>query len=274
MKTKTIGIIGCVIVLIIVFIAIFSDLIAPYDADKIVGPSFQRPSADHLLGTNDIGQDIFSELVVGAKYSLLVGLFSMLISAAIGIIIGLTAGWYGGLVDNVLMKITYFIQMIPYLPLVIVLAALLKGGLWSIVLVMGMTSWPEMARVLRMQTIKVKESDYITSIAAMGAPSIYIIFRHVLRDLLPLVVYRVISRFKSAIIAESSLSFLGLSSSTIKSWGSMLYYAQAKSAFLTDAWLWWVIPPGIMISILSFGFMMVGYSIEGKMDPRLDGGRW
>jgi len=271
MKSKRIGTVGLIIVAVIIFMALYANIIAPYDPDFIAGASFQRPSADHLLGTNDIGQDIFSELIVGARFSLIVGFITMCISASIGILVGTLAGWYGGTVDSVLMKITSFVQMIPYLPLVIVLSALLRGGIFSISLVMGISSWPEMARVLRAQTMKVKNSEYITSIAAMGAGSFYILTRHISRELLPLIAYRVISRFKNAIIAESSLSFLGLAASTVKSWGAMLHYAQAKSAFLTDAWLWWVLPPGIMISLLSFGLMLVGYRIEGKMDPRLDG---
>ena len=270
MKNKSIGAVGAIIVLIIVLMAIFADFLAPYDPNFIAGAPFQKPNAEHLLGTNDIGQDIFSELIVGARYSLSVGFIAMCISAAIGIFVGVIAGWYGGAVDSILMKATSFMMIIPYMPLVIVLASLLRAGLWTTAMVMGITSWPEMARVFRAQTMKLKKSEYITSISAMGAPSLYIIRKHVLRELLPLVAYRVIARFKGAILAESSLSFLGLASSTVKSWGTMLYYAQIKSAFLTNAWLWWVIPPGLMISLLSFGLMLVGYSLEGRMDPRLE----
>ena len=271
MKNKSIGITGIIIVSLIVLMAIFSTALAPYDPHFIAGAPFQRPSSAHILGTNDIGQDIFSELLVGARYSLLVGFLAMCISSILGIFFGVIAGWYGGAVDSVLMRITTFVQIIPYLPLVIILSTLMSGGAISVAVVMGVSSWPGMARVLRAQTIKIKKSEYITTNTAMGAGSFYLLTRHVFRELMPLITYRVIDRYKRAIIAESTLSFLGLAASTTKSWGAMLYYAQAKSAFLTSAWIWWVIPPGIMISLLSFGFMLIGYSIEGKMDPRLDG---
>ena len=271
MKNKSIGIAGILIVSLIILVAVFSGVIAPYDAHHIAGAPFQKPSAAHLLGTNDIGQDIFSELLVGARYSLLVGFITMCIASSLGIPIGVFAGWYGGKIDSILMRLTTFVHIIPYLPLVIILSALLNGGPIAVSVVMGVSSWPAMARVLRAQTMKIKNSEYITSIAAMGAGSFFLLTRHVFRELVPLIVYRMIDRYKRAIIAESTLSFLGLAASTTKSWGAMLYYAQAKSAFLTNAWIWWVLPPGIMISLLSFGLMLIGYSIEGRMNPRLDG---
>ena len=270
MRSKKVGIVGIVIVSIIVLIAIFADFIIPYDANAIVGTPFQTPSANHILGTNDIGQDIFSEFIIGARYSLMVGFITMCISASIGIFIGMIAGWYGGIVDSILMKITSFVYVIPYLPLVIVLSVFLRGNIMTTAIVLGIASWPEMARVLRAQTMKIKKSDYITAIVAMGAPTAYVLTKHIVRELLPLIAYRLVARFKNAIIAESTLSFLGLSASTVKSWGTMLYYAQVKNAFLTDAWLWWVIPPGLMISLLAFGLMLISYSMEGKMDPRLE----
>ena len=267
MKSKYIGII---IVLSIVCVGIFADFIAPYDANLIVGTPFQAPSEAHILGTNDIGQDIFSELIIGARYSLLVGFITMCISATIGILIGVIAGWYGGVIDSIFMKITSFVYVIPYLPLVIILSSLLGGSLTTTAVVLGVCSWPEMARVLRAQTMKIKKKEYIMTLVAMGASSWFILTRHVSRELSPLIAYRVVARFKNAILAESTLSFLGLAASTVKSWGSMLYYAQVKNAFLTSAWKWWVIPPGLMISLLAFGLMLMSYSIEGKADPRLE----
>ena len=249
MKNKAIGIVGLILISFIACLAIFAPLIAQYDPNAVVGPSYAKPSAEFLLGTNDVGYDIFSELVYGAQYSLLVGLTSAAIAAGIGIVVGVLSGWFGGMIDSILMKITSFFITIPYLPLVIVLTAFLPKGFISMSLILGLVSWPEIARILRSQTMKMRSREYILSIQAMGVSHWYVIRTHVIRELLPLVTYQLILRIKASILSEAALSFLGLGEPTVKSWGSMLYYAQAKDAFMTDAWLWWVIPPGICIAI-------------------------
>ena len=229
-----------------------------------------KPCKEHFLGTNDIGQDIFSEIVYGTRYSLLIGFLAAMLSWLIGSVVGIVSGWFGGTVDDILMKITTFVITIPYFPLVIVLSAFMKGNLCTTAFVLGMTSWPGMARVFRSQTMKIKSSEYITSIQGMGAGNLYLLTHHVLPEILPLMIYNVIMRFKSAILSESSLSFLGLGSAVNKSWGTILYYAQAKNAFLTDAWIWWILPPGIMIILLVFGLMMIAYGMEGRANQRLE----
>ncbi|MCL2110912.1 MAG: ABC transporter permease [Clostridiales bacterium] len=262
---------GATILLFLVFIAVFADILAPYDPSAISGSPFEPPTDEHMLGTNDIGQDIFSELLVGTRYSLAVGLITTAISASLAVLIGMAAGWAGGLVDSVLMKVSSFVLAIPYIPLILVISALTRGSIWSLAIVMGLTAWPEMARIIRTQTMTLKHSEYITSIAAMGAGSTYILKKHIARELLPFIAYSITARFRTAVLAESTLSFLGFAPGIVKSWGTMLYYAQASNAFLTGAWVWWAIPPGIMITLLTLGLSFVSYSIEGKMDPRLEG---
>lgn len=261
---------GIIIVLFFILLALFAPVIAPYDPKEITGASFMPPGREHWLGTNDIGQDIFSEIVFGTRYSLMVGVMATVISWAIGSTIGILSGWYGGLLDNIFMKITTFFITIPYFPLVIVLSAFLRGNLMTTALVLGVTSWPGMARVLRSQTLQIKGSEYINSIRAMGAKDGYLLLHHVFPEILPLMAYHVIMRFKSAILSESSLSFLGLGSALNKSWGTVLYYAQAKNAFLTKAWVWWVLPPGIMIMLLVFGLMMLAYGLEGISERKVE----
>ena len=223
-----------------------------------------------MLGTNDIGQDIFSELLVGARFSLLIGLITTVISVSLAMLIGLASGWLGGVTDSLLMKLSSFVLSIPYLPLLLVISAFLSGSIWTMAFVMGVTSWPEMARVIRAQVLGLKSSEYITSIAAMGAGGRYIIAKHIIRELMPLIAYRIAARFRIAVLAESTLSFLGFSPGIVKSWGTMLYYAQSRNAFLTGAWVWWVIPPGVMITLLTLGLSLISYGFEGKMDPRLE----
>ena len=270
MKNKGFFVFGVSIVSALALIALFAPLIAPYDPSAIVSAPFLKPSSEHLLGTNDLGQDIFSELIVGTRYSLLVGLITAAISASLAIVIGMCAGWFGGVIDSLLMKVSAFVIAVPYIPLILVISTFLQGSIWATAFVMGITSWPEMARVIRAQILGLKKSEYITSIAAMGAGSLYILVRHIARELLPLIAYRVAGRFRSAILAESSLSFLGIAPSIIKSWGKMLYYAQLRNAFLTGAWIWWAVPPGLMIMLLTLGITMISYSIEDRIDPRLE----
>ena len=270
LKNKKYFYIGISILGIFVMIAVMAPYIVPFSPSEIVDASFSRPNMKHLLGTNDIGQDIFSELIYGTRYSLMTGVCATAIALLIGSPVGILAGWFGGLLDDVLMKITTFFITIPYFPLVIVLAASLKGSLITTSFVLGITSWPGRARILRSQTMKIKSSDYITTIRGMGAGDGYLLVQHVLPELLPMIIYHAILRCKSAILAESSLSFLGLGSAVNKSWGTILYYAQAKNAFLTDAWIWWILPPGIMIVLLVFGMMMIAYGVEGKVNQRLE----
>ena len=270
MNSKKIMILGLVIVLAITIVALLADFIAPFDPKEMSAP-FQSPGGAHILGTNDIGNDIFSELIYGARYSLLTGFAAMCISSLIGVLIGAISGMSGGSLDSALMKLTSFVYMIPYLPLLIVLSVFMRGSLFTTAIIIGLVSWPETARVLRAQTLKIMNAEYISVIRVMGAGKLYLFRRHILRELMPLIAHRAVYRFRTAIIAESSLSFLGLAPSTVKSWGSMLFFAQAKNAFLTDSWLWWVIPPGIMIFLLSLGLTFIAYSLETKLDPRLEG---
>ena len=129
--------------------------------------------------------------------------------------------------------------------------------------ILGVLSWPETARVLRAQTIQIRARDYLQSIRAMGAGDWYILTRHVLRELLPLVLYQAVLRVKSGILMESSMSFLGLGNPLVKSWGSMIFYAQSRNALITGAWVWWVIPPGLCICLVCLTLMMISYSLEG-----------
>lgn len=267
MKNKKILIVGCVIILFFLFVAIFAPKLAPYDPNELAAASFQKPSARHLLGTNDIGQDIFSELIFGTRYSIGIGALTALISGVIAVLVGITAGLGSAAADRLLMNLTTFVITIPYYPLVILLAALTRGGIMTTALVLGVTSWPEMARIIRAETIRIRNTAYITDIEAMGAGKPYIMLLHIIPELSPFIFQKLILRFRSAIIAESSLSFLGLGSATGKSWGTILSYAQSKNAFLTNSWTWWVIPPGMAILILVFALFLVGYCLEEHANP-------
>lgn len=268
--SRRIGQVGWAILIIMAAVALLAPALAPYDPYATVGEPYLAPSGAHLLGTNDIGQDIFSELLYGTRTSLAVGFLSAAISIVLGAVIGMAAGWFGGFIDRVLMKLTAFFMTIPFLPAVIILSAFTRPGIWTTSWILGLTSWSATARIVRSETMAVKNKDYVLTIRAMGAGSGYLLARHVVKEILPLLLYRAAARVKSGILAESSLSFLGLGSAVQKSWGAMIYYAQAKNALLTDAWLWWILPPGLCIALLSCALVMISYSAEGKLDRRLE----
>lgn len=262
MRNRIVGIVGLALLAALILMAIFAPLIAPYSPYGQTGAPFEKPGSEHLLGTNDVGQDILSEVIYGARNSLLVGALSASIALAVGIAVGLLSGWYGGAVDRLLSKVTTFFMTVPFLPSVIILSAFTNGGVWSMSVILGLLSWTETARVLRSTTMQCRESYYVKLIKGMGASDWYILTRHVLRELLPLIGYHAVMRFKSGILTESTMSFLGLGNPVAKSWGSIIYYAQAKNALLTGAWVWWIIPPGLCICLLSMSLMLVAYSFE------------
>jgi ABC-type dipeptide/oligopeptide/nickel transport system permease subunit len=253
---------GAALIALFCLVAAFAPALAPYDPFERVGTPFAVPDARHLLGANDIGQDIFSELIYGTRISLTMGILSSFIAISVGTLVGLAAGFFGGKADAFLMRIVDVALVIPMIPLMILLAAFLGPRFWNIRLVIGLLSWASPARVIRAQTMAVKNRGYIEAVKAVGGKPLYIIFRHILPPTLSIVISQLILMSSRAILMEASLSFLGLGDPTQKSWGIILYYAQARSAFLTNAWLWWILPPGLMITLLVCAFAYVGNALE------------
>ena len=267
--SNKLGLIGALMILFFVYVAVCAPLIAPYDPFERVAEPFLPPSSAHYLGTNDVGQDIFSELVYGTRISLFMGLVSALVSIAVGSVVGICAGYCGGAVDAVLMRLVDVCLTIPMLPLMIVLAAFLGSSYWNIILVIGILSWASPARVIRSQVLTVKNRGYIQAVKCLGGRPLYIMRKHVLPQTFSIIVSQFILLSSRAILLETSPSFLGLGDVTQKSWGIILYYAQAKSAFLTNRWLWWIVPPGLCITLLVIAFTYVGNALEDIMNPRL-----
>lgn len=260
--------IGTLLIVGLVLTAIFAPWIAPFDATERVARPFQVPSAAHLLGTNDIGQDIFSELVFGTRISLAVGVLAAFIAIVIGTTVGLVAGYFER-AGSVLMRVVDMILVLPFLPLLILLAAYLGRSLTNTILVIGLLSWASTARVIRSQVMVCARHDYVSAAHCIGARHWHIIVRHLLPHVMLLAVGQFVEATSAAILLEASLSFLGLGDPLQKSWGTILYWAQVRGAFLTPAWLWWVLPPGLMIVAASLGFALVGFALEQKLNPRL-----
>jgi len=264
------GLIGVVLLVMLLGIAVFAPQLSPYNPDERVGRPFQRPGEGHLLGTNDIGQDILSEIIWGTRASLTIGVVTGMLVTVAGTTVGLVAGCTGGTVDSLLMRFTDLVLIIPFLPLMILLAAFLGPSFYNLMLVIAVLMWARPARIIRSQVLTLRCRTYVEAARAAGASSGRIMVRHILPGVLPLAVAQFVMSASMAILIEASLSFLGLGDPVQKSWGSILYYAQARGAFLTGAWLWWVLPPGLLITLTVMGFAMTGFALDRYVNPRLN----
>lgn len=263
------GVSGGIIVGALLCGAVFAPLLAPYDPTERVGTPFLPPSSEHLLGTNDVGQDLLSELIFGARVSLSVGIVAAMVALLIGTSVGVIAGYYPKRLGAVMMRGVDVILILPFLPLLIVLAAYLGRSLLNTILVIGILIWAEPARIIRSQVLSLRAREYVLAARSMGAPDRWTILRHIVPRTALLATGSFVRAVSSAILLEAALSFLGLGDPIQKSWGSTLFWAQARGAFLTPAWKWWVLPPGLLIMLASLGFALIAFSLEERINPRL-----
>jgi peptide/nickel transport system permease protein len=260
--------IGAAILLFFILVGIFAPWIAPYDPDEFVARPHQPPSTDYWFGTTGSGEDVFSQTVWGTRISLGTGLLVGVAVTVIGALIGMTAGYFRGRVDDLLSLITNVFLIIPGLPLIVVLAAFLPAGFWTIAGVLTVTGWAWGARVLRSQTMSLREKDYVASALVSGENSFRIIFAEILPNMLSIVVAGMFGAVTYAIGAQAGLEFLGLGNPSSTSWGTNLYWAQNNAGLLTGAW-WTIIPAGICIALIAFSMSMINYAIDEVTNPRL-----
>lgn len=268
-RSRRLALVGAVILGILLLCAAAAPWLAPYDPTERVTRPFAAPSTDHWLGADDVGHDLLSMLIHGAQISLFVGVVAALVATTIGTAMGIAAGYVRGAVDTVLMRIVDVVLSLPVLPLTIVIGVFAGPGLGTQVMVISAVLWAGLARELRAQVLTLRERDYIQAERAMGAGPVYVLRRHVLPAILPLVIPQFVLTVKTAILLEASLAFLGLGDISAASWGAMLSMAHARNAFLTDAWVWWVLPPGIAIAVTVLGFALLGNAIEERSRPIL-----
>ena len=261
--------VGTLVLAAILFVAVFGPSLSPYDPRQVVARPYLAPSAAHWLGTNDIGQDIFSEILWGTRTSLLIGLIAATAAVLVGTGVGIVASLAGGWLDQALMRMTDVVLTMPFLPLAIVLAAFLGPSLWNTALVIALVIWARPARVVRSQGLSIVSRSYVEAAHALGGGFGHVLARHVLPGVLPLALSQFILATSGAILTEASLAFLGLGDPIQKSWGTILFYAQARGAFLNGSWPWWVLPPGLLISATVLSFALIGRSLEGVLMPRL-----
>ena len=253
---------------VFVFVAIFGNLLAPYDPYASSTDVLAPPSSEHWLGTTEVGSDVFSQLLVGARVSIVVGISAAVISAVLGTAVGLTGGYFGGWTDKLLDAFENWFLVIPQLPLMIVLARLLNPSVFVLVIVIGITSWAGTGRIVRSQVLTLKERAFVERSRALGAGDWHIIRRHILPNALPLIFANTVLIVAVSILAEASLSFLGLGDPTRISWGTMLENGFDAGAPSAGAW-WYIIPPGLCITVLVFVIGLIGYVFEQHVNPRL-----
>lgn len=268
-KKGSVPLLGLVLFLMFFILAVCADIIAPHDPWERFDP-YLEPGPSHWLGTNDLGHDILSELIHGSRASLLVGLGAAVLATAIGLCIGLFAGYYKGTPDEILMGITDVFLMIPRIPLVILLAAFLKPSYWIIALVIGLLWWTSTARVVRSKSLQVSEMNFVLSSKCLGFSNIHIIFTDIFPNIIQIVIPKFMLTVAAAMITEASLSFLGLGDPSMKSWGMMINFAFTKGGLVNALW-WWFIPPGLCITFFVYAVVLLGYSFEEKEQAAMGG---
>lgn len=284
-KRNRLGMVGLIILLAYVAMAVFSGPVmsvlafigdwdqawGPFDIDESADKEAD-PSSQHWLGTDTYRQDILARIIYGSRVSLLVGLVATVVSMGLGALVGLLSGYWGGVRDEVLMRVTDVFLVIPWLALMIVFAAVLPGGatVGKVVLVIGITGWSSTARIVRAQVFSLKERSFVERARAIGADDIYIVRKHIFPNVFPLMFANAILTVALSILSESTLSFIGLGPdpSEVVTWGNMLEEAQLASAIQQGLYPW-VVVPGLMIVFVVLGFTFMGYALDEIFNPKL-----
>jgi peptide/nickel transport system permease protein len=271
-RRNPLGMVGLVILGVFVLVALLAPVIAGREqldpTCPCAGSPLQPPTVEFPFGTDDLGRSVFALTVWGSRISLMVGLFATVISILIGSVVGIVAGYYGRWTETALMRLTDWFLVIPFLPLAIVLASLLSPSLMVIVFVIGITSWPSTARIVRAQVLSVKTRPYVERARALGASNWHLTTRHILPNVGPIIFANTVLLVAIAILSETTLSFLGLGDPLSISWGTILEAAFNAGAATAGNW-WWLVPPGVAIVLVVLAFTMCGYALDEILNPRL-----
>lgn len=260
--------VGAGVLCLAVVIAVLSSWIEPYHPSQIVGAVFAHPSAVHWLGLDGVGADVLSQLVQGARISLVVGAAATAVSMSMGAGVGILSGYFGGIVDGILMRITDFFLVVPYLPLLIIVAAVWGASLTHIILLIGLLQWTWTARIVRSQVKSIRQRTYVRRARSVGAGNTRIIISHVVPQIGPLLVSLAVLHVGYAIFSEAALDFLGLGDPSVVSWGTMIEHAFQRTAIASGAW-WAIVPPGLCITAVVVSCFLIGQAVEEALDPGL-----
>ncbi|MFF1838923.1 ABC transporter permease [Streptomyces sp. NPDC058231] len=270
-RTHRGGLWGLAGLILIALVAVFAPTLVGAGSQSVTaapGGALEAPSAEFPLGTDQFGRSVLALLVWGARVSLTVGLLAAFLCVAIGTVVGIVAGHFRGWYSTVLMRVTDWFLVMPTLVLAIALATVMDRSIWTVVIAIGVTTWPTTARLVRAQTLAVESRPYIERARALGGGHGHIMARHVLPNVMPLVLAQTTLVISGAILTEATLAFLGLGDPTITSWGGMLQDAREAGAVSAGDW-WYLAPPGIAIALVSLSFTLCGRAIESVLNPRL-----
>ncbi|MBC9711756.1 ABC transporter permease [Streptomyces sp. TRM66268-LWL] len=270
-RTHRSGLWGLAALILIALIAICAPLLVGADSESVTdapGQAMEDPSGEFPLGTDQFGRSVLALLVWGSRVSLTVGLLAAFLCVAIGTVVGIVAGHFRGWYATVLMRVTDWFLVMPTLVLAIALATVMDRSMWTVILAIGITTWPTTARLVRAQTLAVESRPYIERARALGGGHGHIMLRHVLPNVMPLVLAQTTLVISSAILTESTLAFLGLSDPTVTSWGGMLQDAREAGAVSAGHW-WYLAPPGLAIALVALAFTLCGRAVESVLNPRL-----
>lgn len=262
------GAVGVSALGVIVALALLAPWVAPHGRREKVGSVYEAPSWSHPLGMDDAGTDMVTLMLWGARTSLLVGFAAALVAVVVGGSIGLVAGYAGGKTDAFLMRVTDYMLVIPDIPLLLIVAAVWGRSLTSVILIIGLLSWARLARVVRSETMSVRERAYVKRALTIGAGGARVVVQHVLPQVVPLLLTLAIFAVGNAILVETAIAFLGLGDPSAISWGRLIQNAFAGQAVSRGAW-WAIMPPGLAVGMLILSCTLIGRALEEKLNPRL-----
>lgn len=273
LRYDKLALLGVVLLVFFIGVAIFADGIAPhgprdrhYDEEGTIR-RLEPPTAEHPFGTTDVGRDIFSQVVLGTRTALTVGLLAALLVTVVGSVVGIVAGYYGGWVDTVIMRVVDFFYAIPFIPFVIVLSAVLKPSIWNVILAVSLLSWRTVARLVRSQVLSIVERPFIKAGRVAGAGDLRLMVKYILPNVIPLILLEMAFMVNWAIAAEASIAFLGFGDPSVPSWGQILHIVFSTGNSRV-AW-WWITTPGVAIVLLLLSIFFVARALEEVVDPRL-----
>ena len=261
------ALLGILVLAAILLMAIFAPLLSPYSPTEYTGRIFSSPSNDHLLGTDSMGQDIWTRLLFGARTSLLVAASVALLASSLSVLIGASSALVGGLYERFWMRIVDVMISLPTIIVMILIAAYFRPNLPLLILLISAFSWPGGARIVRSQVLTLKERMHIYAARTFGADQRHILKNHIVPDISPIIASMMIQDARRAVFMEAGLAFLGVSDPLIISWGKMMN--QALAFTYLDVWKWWLLPTGILLSLTLVSLSFLGVSLEAAMDPRL-----
>lgn len=263
------AVVGGGILAALVAVASLAPVLAPHDPRALGGQPLELPSSRHLLGTNHIGQDLLSQLIWGARASLIVAAAASVLTIAVSVLVGVGGAYVGGFVDTVASRVVDVFLAVPRLPLILMVAALAGPDRLAVIVVIAMVSWAPGARILRSQTLSLRQRGFVAAAGGFGGGPLYVVRRHLVPALGPVLLAVLVAVAAAAVMAEAGLAFLGLGDPVGVSWGLTLNNALAEtSLYHNPIWTWWVLPPGFAITLAVLGFAFVGIGLEPVMNPR------